>query len=61
MQTIVMQTKTMGDTPHDRDFRTAKSKIQCRGINKKEMGGTRKVKGRLPSDNPAAALPGYVE
>ena len=38
----------------------AKSKIQCRGI-KKEMGGPRKVKGHLPSDNPAAALPGYVE
>jgi hypothetical protein len=39
----------------------AKSKIQCQGINKKEMGGPRKVKGRLPSDNRAAALPGYVE
>jgi hypothetical protein len=39
----------------------AKSKIQCRGI-KKEMGGPRKVKGHLPSGNPAAAaLPGYVE
>ena len=39
----------------------AKSKIQCWGINKKEMGGPLKVKGHLPSDNPAAALPGYVE
>jgi hypothetical protein len=39
----------------------AKSKIQCRGIYKQEMGRQRKVKGRLPSDNPAAALPGFVE
>ncbi len=38
----------------------AKSKIQCRG-NIKKMVGPRKLKGRLPSDNPAAALPGYVE
>jgi hypothetical protein len=37
-----------------------KSKIQCRGI-KKEMGWPWKVKGHLPSYNPAAALPGYVE
>jgi hypothetical protein len=35
----------------------AKSKIHI----KKEMGGPRKVKGHLPSDNPEAALPGYVE
>jgi hypothetical protein len=27
----------------------AKSKIQCRGINKKEMGVPQKVKGRLPA------------
>jgi hypothetical protein len=37
----------------------AKSKIQCR--NKIKMGWPWKVKGLLPSDNPAAALPGYVE
>jgi hypothetical protein len=59
----------MGDTPYY--VRTAKRlklrraeinhmyrehMVLIRGINKKEMGGPRKVKGRLPSDNPAAAL-----
>jgi hypothetical protein len=58
-----MQTKTMGETPHY--FRTAKLAKRFRkfngGINKKWAGQPRKVKGRLQSDNPAAALPGYVE
>jgi hypothetical protein len=30
-------------------------------IIKKEMGGPQKAKGLPPSDNPAAALPGYAE
>jgi hypothetical protein len=52
----------MVDVPHYiRTAKLAKSKIQCWGIIKKEMDWPRKVKGRLPSDNPAAALTGYVE
>jgi hypothetical protein len=58
-----MQTKATGDTPHY--FRTAKHAKRSRkfkeGVGKKKKGRPRKMKGRLPSDNPAAALPGYVE
>ncbi len=53
----------MVDAPHY--VRTVKRAKRSRKLNagelKKEMGGPWKVKGHLPSDNPAAALPVYVE
>ena len=48
--------KSMVDAPHY--VRTA---MRAGWGIKKERDGPRKVKGHLPSDNPAADLPGYVE
>ncbi len=55
--------KSMVDVPHY--FRTEKRAKRSRKFNagvliKKTLAG-QKVKGHLPSDNPAAAFPGYVE
>jgi hypothetical protein len=58
-----MKIKTMGDTPHY--FSTAKRAERSRKFNAgvliKKIGGPQKVNGRLSSNNPAAALPSYVE
>ncbi len=57
-----MQTKKMRDTPQY--FKTAKRAKRSRKFNagiKIKMGWPRKKKGHLPSDNPATALPDFVD